>query len=147
MTQTVERVEVGRIAQRHGHRIVVTINRDHVVFLGDVARDRGDDIVGELHLAQIDEFDAELRGFCLGDLPCRDDFLGDESVHQPFAGRIGFLPDGAELFIGHQPHVHQGIYQIVISCGHNFSFPSRNRRFGVWRIVSDTNLMSNVHTD
>jgi hypothetical protein len=60
VTQTVERVEVGRIAQGHGHRIVVAINRDHVVLLGDVARNRGYDIVGQLHLAQIDEFDAEL---------------------------------------------------------------------------------------
>src|SRR5439155_10096541 len=146
MTQTVERVEVGRIAQGYGHRIVVAINRDDVVFLGDVPRNRGDDIVGQPHLTQVDEFDAELRSLRLGDLPRRDDFPGDERVHQPFTARIGFLPDGAELFIGHQPHVHEGIYQIVISCGHNFlSLPGSS--VGVWRIVSNTNLMSNVHTE
>ena len=97
----------------------MAIKRNHTVFLGDVARNGRNDIVGKTHFSEIYKFDAKLGRFGLGDLGWREDLFGNQSVHHSFAGRIGFLTDGPQLFLSHQPHVLQRIYQIIVSGGHN----------------------------
>ena len=88
----------------------MAIKRNHAVFLGDVARNGGNDIVGKTHFSEIYKFDAKLSRFGLGDLGWREELFGNQSVHHSFAGRIGFLTDGPQLFLSHQPHVLHDLY-------------------------------------
>jgi hypothetical protein len=45
MLQTVNRVEIGRIGKRNGHSSLVHCDRDHIILLGDVPRDRRNHLV------------------------------------------------------------------------------------------------------
>ena len=62
VTKTVECVQVGGVTHRHRHGVIVTVNRDHIVLLGDVARDGGDDFIRKPHLSERDEHLVDLAG-------------------------------------------------------------------------------------
>ena len=68
MRQAVNGVQVRRVRQRDGDTVVVLEDRHDAVLPGDVPRDRGDDVVGDLHLAEVDHFGAEMGGLGLGDI-------------------------------------------------------------------------------
>jgi len=78
MGERINRVQVGRVGDGHGHLAFVFENGDDAVFFGDVARDDGDDIVLDLHVRKVDDFRAELRGLGLRHVTGADDLVRDQ---------------------------------------------------------------------
>ena len=86
--QAVDGVEVGRIGDGNRKAVVMLVDRHDAVLSGDVAGDRGDDVIGDLQLVEVDDFGAEMGGLGLGDVGRADDFVGQHQVHQAHPGGL-----------------------------------------------------------
>ena len=91
MRERVNGVQVRRVGDGHGDLAVAFENGDDAVFFGDVARDDGNDVVGNLQAAELNDFRAELGGLGLGDIRRADELVGQQQVHHAHAGSFGFL--------------------------------------------------------
>ncbi len=69
MRQRVNGVQVGRVGNGDGDLALGFEDGNDAVFFGDVARNDGDDVVGNLHSGQLHHFRAELRGLGLRSRP------------------------------------------------------------------------------
>ena len=78
MRQRINRVEIRRVGNGHGHFAFIFENGNDAIFFGDVARDDGDDVVINLHVREVNNFRAELRGLRLRHVAGANDFVGDQ---------------------------------------------------------------------
>ena len=109
MPYAINRVEVGGVRDGDGDIVVVFEDRHHPVFSGDVPRDCGNDIVGDLHLAQVNDFGAEMGGLGLGDIPRLHHPVGHQEIHHPHARGLRFLPRLGHPLGGYEPKVNQDV--------------------------------------
>src|SRR6266853_2030702 len=89
MPQTVNGVEVGRISQGNGKSVVALKDGNNAIFSGDVPRDGGNDLIGDFHFVEVDDFGAEVGSLGLGDIGRPDNFVGQHQIHQADAGSLG----------------------------------------------------------
>src|SRR5439155_21951470 len=68
MVEAVDGVEVGGVGDGDAEGVAVAVDGDAAVALGDVSRDGGDDGVVEFEFGEVDDFDAEMGGFGVGDV-------------------------------------------------------------------------------
>ena len=76
MRQRVNGVQIRRIGNGHSHLAVTFENRNDAVFFCDVARDDGNDIVGNPQLAELNNLRAELGRLGLCHIRLANDFVG-----------------------------------------------------------------------
>ena len=84
-------------------------NRHDPILLGDVPRNRSDNVVGNLLLAEIDHLCAEMRRFGLGDIRWTDELVGDHQIHQANPGRFRLRSQRRDLLRADEPEVNQDI--------------------------------------
>ena len=114
MGERINRVQVGRVGDGHGHLAFVSENGDDAVFSGDVARDDGDDVVLDLEAGQMHHFRAELRGLGLGHVAGPDDLVGHQQIHHAHAGGVGFLAGLGDHIGAGKAEVNQKVQQIIV---------------------------------
>jgi hypothetical protein len=119
MRQAVDGIEIGRIGHGDSQSAVVFENRDDTILLGDMARNRGDDVVGNLDISEFNDFSAEVGSFGLGDVGWPNDLIGHHEVDNTDAGSLGFIFQRSHLFGTHEPEVDQDIYQIIVFFSHS----------------------------
>ena len=83
-----------------------------------MARDDGNDFVGDSQAGELDDLRAELRGLGLRDIGGADDFVGHQQVHHSHAGGLGLPAGVGDLFGVHGAEVHQQVQQIIVFFSH-----------------------------
>ena len=81
VTKTVERLDIQRIAQRHGDRVVVFVYRHHFVPARDFAWNQIDDFLLDLHTGERDVLHAKLVRERLEHVGFGGDMKIDEGVN------------------------------------------------------------------
>ena len=107
MRQRVNRIQVGRVGNGHGHLALGLEDGNDAVFFGDVARNDGDDVVGNLDAGQLNHFRAELRRLGLGHVRRANELVGQHQIHHAHARRLGFGARSGDLLGVHEAEVHQ----------------------------------------
>ncbi len=134
MRERVDGVQIGRVGDGHGDLAITFENGNDAVFFGDMARDDGNDVVGNAQTAELNDFRAELRGLGLGDVRGADELVGQQQVHHAHAGSFGFLARFGDLVSVDNAQVHQHICQIIVFFSHGSSIHAPF----VWKVKKTT---------
>jgi len=119
MRQRVNGVQVGRVGNGNGDLALGFEDGNDAVFFGDVARNDGNDVVGNLYSSQLNNFRAELRGLGLGHVRRANELVGQHQIHHAHARSLGFGARLGDLLGGHKAEVHQRIHQIIVLFCHD----------------------------
>ena len=79
---------------------------------------------GNRHRAEVDDLRAELRGLGLRHVRRADDLVGQQQIHHPDAGGVGFFAGLGDLIGRGEAEVHQYIRQIIVFFCHGLPFRS-----------------------